>query len=364
MKKILGLVLFLFIIIPHVSFAQVYCTGSSCNNLPINYNQLNNIFISLQSNYLNPLMRDMTNANVIAAMNIIPSTSVNLEEFTIGANVTLASTKTRKIDVQVPDYGVLEDVPSVGISIVPGAFIASNLGYIFSGSTSLEEIPFYSLYRFDVYLGYLQSGLNDENVSTKKKENESWNVSSNMKALELRYHLVEGEKDLGLFYKFLGVSSGIGYYNINQKIQYYLLKKNIQLVSYYGSNLIWQGNNEFTIKNLSDVYTLDIKTGVQLFYLFRFSLGVGNAWVKGNSNLTLHLYGPMVLAGDLSVLLGLQAPDAIVGMFISGEGSPRHRSYAYYTAGLELNIPIFKVFLNVKATSEVSSSSFGIRIAL
>lgn len=343
--------------------AQMYCQGDGCAYLPIDSDQINNIFYALQTNYLNKVLEDMAIANSYAIVNTIPGGVVNLKEFTIGIGVSVAQTKLRKIDVFVPDYGTLEDMPSSGVALVPSLFIGTNLGYIFSNKPTLSKLPWYSLHRFDIFLSYLNSGINNEQLGTGKK-NETWEVLSKSVGLELRYHLAEGDKEISYLFGFSGVSLGIGYHSVNQNINYKQKDSKITLNATYNTDLTWKANNEINYENKMDVYLIDIRTGIQLLYFFRFSIGVGHSWLKGSSSLKLQRFGPVTVTSDYLTLLGYKAPDTYLGVLLQGSGSPPHRNITYLTAGLEINIPIFKIFIDVKGTKDIYSGSVGIRMSL
>lgn len=356
-------VFFGIVAIPVQLNAQMYCTGDGCSSLPLQNSDLNNIFYSLQTNYLNEVLKDMSTANAIALLNTVPTGVVNLEEFTLGVNISGSQTKPRKIDVFVPNYGTIEDVPSVGVSIIPGAFIGTNIGYLFSEKTSLSELPWYSPFRFDVFLSYLNSGLNSDKVGNKKK-NEEWDLSSRSTGLEIRYHLAEGDKEVSYLFGFNGVSIGIGYHKAIQKLTYKQLNSKITMNAAYNTDLNWKADNILNYNSKMDVYLIDIRTGIQLLYLFRFSIGAGHSWVKGNSEVEFNRYGPVTITSDLLTLLGLQMPTSYLGILLKGSGSPKDSNITFLTFGFELNIPIFKIFIDLKGNTELYSINFGVRMAL
>gem|GEM_PF-1732103 len=343
--------------------AQIYCQGPGCSSLPINSDDMNRIYTALRTNYLNEVLDDMSTANAYALVNTIPGGVVNLNEFTIGLGISVAQTEVRKIDVFVPDYGTLEDVPSVGVGLIPSLFIGMNLGYVFSSKPTLSKLPWYSIHRFDLYLSYLKSSIENKDYDIGRK-NESWIMHGRTIGVELRYHLAEGDKDISYLFGFSGVSLGVGYHQANYDLKYKLMDYKVVLNAAYNTDLTWKADNEVNYNNKMDAYTLDIRTGIQLLYFFRFSIGAGNAWLKGSSKFQFQRFGPVTVSSDYLTLLGYNAPTSYLGILLEGSGSPKQKSIAYLTLGLELNIPVFKIFIDVKGTKDIYSGSVGVRMSL
>ncbi|MFN3605279.1 MAG: Lsa36 family surface (lipo)protein [Leptonema sp. (in: bacteria)] len=362
-SKISYLAMIGIVLIPLKVKAQMYCVGDGCSSIPLQSSDLNNIFYALQSNYLNEVLKDMSTANAMALLNSIPTGMVNLEEFTIGANISTAQTKLRKIDVMVPNYGTIEDVPSSGVSLIPSAFIGSNIGYLFSDTPRLSKLPWYSPYRFDIFISYLNSGIDNEKAGNKKK-NEEWNVLSKSTGFELRYHLAEGDKEISYLFGFNGVSLGVGYHNTIQKLTYKKLDSKISMNAAYNTDLTWKADNILDYKSKMDVYLVDIRTGIQLLYLFRFSIGAGHSWLKGSTNLKFNRYGPVAIYSDILTILGYQTPTSYLGLNLESSGGSPYKNITFLTFGFELNIPVFKIFLDIKGNSEIYSVNLGVRISL
>lgn len=357
------IILCVFMLKPTNLKAQMYCQGDGCSSLPLDSNQMNKIFYALQTNYLNEVLDDMSTANAYALVNTIPGGVVNLNELTMGVGVSVAQTSVRKIDVAVPDYGTIEDMPSSGVALIPSFFIGTNLGYLFATKPTLSKLPWYSLHRFDLYLSYLNSGINNEQIGTGKK-NESWEVLSKSVGTELRYHLSEGDKEVSYLFGFSGVSLGFGYHQVNQNIDYKQKDSKVSLNATYNTDLTWKADNEIQYKNKMDVYLVDIRTGIQLLYFFRFSIGAGHSWLKGSSSLKLQRFGPVTITSDFLTLLGYKTPDAYLGILLQGNGSPKQKNITYLTLGLELNIPVFKIFIDIKGNKDIYSGSIGVRMSL
>ncbi|MCS7204361.1 MAG: hypothetical protein NZ853_01540 [Leptospiraceae bacterium] len=363
LKLMVSLIIaFLFLPIQEIK-GQFYCVGNGCSLLPLDSVELTNAFQSLRTQYINEFLSDMSTANIYTMVNTIPSGIVNLQEFTIGINVILSETKLRKIDIRVPNYGVIEDVPSKGVGLVPNAFIGFNVGYLFSGDPKPINLKWYSPHRFDIFVSYLNAVFDDEKANATRK-NEAWEVKSKTWGADLRYHLIEGNTDTNWLLGFSGISLGIGYHNVNQSIEY--VRKNHRFVFNATDkvDVIWRADNEAAYSSKINVYTIDIRTGIQLLYLFRFSVGVGHAWVKGSSDIIFQRFGPVVVESDLLKLFGIEPPNANLGLVINGEGKTKRNQLTYLSAGFELNIPLLKIFIDAKGTKDNYSASAGIRIAL
>ncbi len=361
-KTVILLLITIFFYQKHL-MAQIYCQGDGCSYLPINDKQLNNIFYALQTNYFNEVLEDMSTANAFSLINTVPASMVNLNEVTIGVSASIAQTQIRKIDVFVPDYGTIEDAPSAGVALIPNFFIGTNIGYLFSNKPRQSYLPWYSPHRFDIIISYLNSGINNEEVG-KTKKNESWEVKSKSYGIDLRYHLAQGDKEISYLFGFSGISLGISYHRVNQILNYVQKDYKFTFNATYNTDLIWKGDNTFEYNNKMDVYSVDLRTGIQLLYFFRFSLGAGHSWLKGTSNLQLNRFGPITVSSDYLTLLGLNPPNAYLGILLQGSGSPKHKNITYISTGLEFNLPVFKIFVELKGNTEIYSGSVGVRMAL
>lgn len=361
-KYIVWKSILLFIFITGKLHGQIYCQGSGCSLLPISDQQLQDIFTSLRYRYLNEVMMDMSTATSYSVINTFPGSMVNLKEFTLGASATVSETQPRKIDIPVPGYGVIEDAPSKGVALIPNAFLGFNVGYIFSPDPKPLTLPWYSPYRFDILVGYLSAGTKS-NIRTNKK-NDSYEIKSNSGGISLRYHLFEGDDGLGLLFKFLGVSLGFSYYSINQSVYYLQNDSRFSFNAPYQTKLIWKGNNIITFNNKAQAYSADIRTGIQLLYLFRLAFGFGHSWLGGLSKLQLNRYGPVIVENDILKLLNIEPPDASLGVYLDGTGKPKRKQLSYIIAGVEINIPLLKIFVEAKGSIDYYSGSVGFRLAL
>jgi hypothetical protein len=344
--------------------AQMICTGSACSSLPVSSDYLNQVFYSLEAQYLNEVLKDMSNAAGMAGVQLSPSGVVNLREFTLGGQMALGAAEKRKLNVYVPGYGTIEDMPSAGIAAVPRIFMGFNAGYIFSGEPRAWSTPsFLSPYRFDVYISGLNMSLSSMKEFAKPKKNEDYDGFSKSIGAEVRYHLVEGGDREAFWFAFTGVSLGLGYNRVEQKLQYVKKNSKVKLNAGSGTTVIWNGENRITYNSRMDVIPVSIRTGFQFLYLFRLSVGGGVAWTKGSSNLELRRFGRAYASNDYAALLGITLPDAYLDLRLKGKGGPDRPSQAFATLGLEINIPFIKLFVDAAGNREVYSASAGVRMA-
>lgn len=343
--------------------AQLICSGTACSALPVNHAQLDQMFHSLESQYLDEVLTDMSDANVMAGVPLSPSGVVNLREFTIGAQIVGGATEQRKLNVYVPDYGVLEDMPSAGITVAPHIFIGFNVGYLFSGEPQYwtSTSPF-SLHRFDFYLSRLNIPLYDVKEFAKPKKNEDYDGFSKSIGGELRYHLMEGGDRGTFWFAFTGMSLGVGYNRVEQKLEYRRTNSKVKVRAGSGTTIIWNGEDRINYTSKMDVFPVSLRTGFQFLYLFRLSLGGGVAWAKGSSNLELKRYGRAYADNDYAALLGVTLPDAYLILTMKGAGGPSRPTQAFASLGLELNIPFIKIFVDAVGNKKAYSASAGVRM--
>lgn len=343
--------------------AQLICSGAACSSLPINNAQLDQVFHSLETQYLNEILKDMSDASVMAGVHLSPSGVVNLREFTIGTQIVAGATEQRKLNVYVPDYGLLEDMPSGGFAVVPRIFIGFNVGYMFSGEPHdwSSTSPF-SLHRFDFYVSGLNMSLSDMKEFAKPKKDEDYGGFSKSIGGELRYHLMEGGDRGAFWFAFTGMSLGVGYNRVEQKLEYTRANSKVNVKAGSGTTIIWNAEDRITYSSKMDVFPVSIRTGFQFLYLFRLSLGGGVAWAKGSSNLELKRYGRAYADNDYAALLGVTLPDSYLDLTMKGAGGPSRPTQAFASLGLELNIPFLKIFVDAAGNKEVYSASAGVRM--
>lgn len=362
--RIVPIIAFLFLfVLPYKHLnAQMICSGSACSALPISNQQLDEVFSALRFQYFDEVLKDMSNAMVYSGMHISPSGVVNLREFTIGAALTASTTKARKLDVYVPSYGTLTDMPSAGISVVPKLFVGFNLGYLFSGEPyNWYVLDRFGLHRFDFYISGLNLSLNEMQKYAKPKKDEQYGGFSKSIAAELRYHLVEGGDREAAFFSFSGVSLGLGYNRIEQKLSYTRSKSKVKLNAGSGTTIVWDGQDNILYHSKMDVVPVSIRTGIQFLYLLRLSVGGGVAFSKGSSELELSRFGRAYANNDLAALLGLNLPDAYLSLALKGSGGPSSPRNAFATVGLEINIPFVKLFVDAAGDQKNYSANVGVR---
>lgn len=351
-------------LLPQALQAQMTCTGSACAALPVSTGQLDSIFTAVRDQYLNRVMEDMATAAVITGSQISPTGVVNLREFTVGLSVGAGMTAEHKVSVAVPGYGVVNDLPSRGVAAIPRAMVGTNLGYLFSSDSQNWKDPGrLSLYRFDLYLAGFGGSMNELRDLVKMSDSLKWNASSRSMGGELRYHLIEGSDRENWLFAFTGVSLGVGYSRVQQHIDVTQKNSKVSLDAGSAGTVIWKADNTLRYDSWTDVYPVTLRTGVQLLYFLRLSVGGGVAWAKGSSNLVVQRSGIAYLQNDLASALGLALPDALLTMRLEGVGGPPKARYSYATAGVEINIPFVKIFLDGQASKRESAASFGIRMA-
>lgn len=350
--------------------AQAICTGPGCAALPWNQDQLNSIFFQFQYQYTNKLFDDIARASTLANISGPPTGTVNLQKFTIGADVGAGVVPISNNTITLTGVGVFQDVQSGGAYAMPRIFAGVNLGYLtgspydpFDGKSSSPS--FLSLSRLDVYVQGVQYRKHYYLDSHKTKATADFFN----RGFDVRYHLVEGSPIAGgPLLRFLGVSIGTGFHlsrvdlNVDQYAKYKVAATN-------GILLYWDGYNYLRIKTKVKTYPVELMTGMQLLYFLNLSVGGGIATNSGYSNMNLMRIGPTYGGGDIvnNIVSGLginqisSTFNNYVVVNIPGYGRiPRHVPYA--KVGVDFNIYVVKIFAEALYAKRAVGANVGARV--
>ncbi|MCR9142172.1 MAG: hypothetical protein NXI24_07965 [bacterium] len=398
--------------------AQITCSGSNCGLIPLTPEEYNAMFVELQNQYSNELFRNIAETLVMANVAGPQIGTVNLSRMTTGGYLGAGYKENEDVDINIPNVGVIEDMPSAGAALSGGVFVGVNLGWVLgdrydpfaapettaelsaSGSgtdndatktdsrsasrSSRKTPPFWSPARFDIYLGgldhreRLDGQLNSDAIIDGKFVSQRF---------MLRYHLVEGNEIAGgPLLRFHGVSLGIGYATSNQRLTYLAENSTLTTSLQEGVNLDWAAQDQIFYDNNVKSVPIEINTGVQLLYLFNLTLGAGYVRSSGDTRFILTRNGPVVIrqAGELPAIddeflqnfpAGTIPPDLTA--LISGgtataanlslslfERSRVPRVLYYWKGGLEFNFWVLKLGIEAITTGRNYGASVGLRIEI
>ena len=344
--------------------AQISCTGTGCALLPLEQTNLNSMLTELQNQYTDELFDDMAEAAVVSSLAGAPMGTVNLQGFTGGVNLAVGMLSPREVSVSIPGYGTLDNMPVAGAAINPRVFFGMNLGQLVGQSydpfSDDDEPSYFSLARFDVYINLIDVHQTLEGGgSTGGKTS----AAIYQRGLDIRYHLVEGGNIIaGPLLRFLGVSVGVGMNTMRQSVEFTMQEADLD-TTLSGQQLIWEGSNIVSWETKLDTYTLEVRSGIQLLYLFNLTLGVGLAMNKGNSDFTMNRTGPIYLKTNLPASLGFETPTAVLGVNLAGTGEVPAR-LGYGKVGLEFNLVYLKLALEGVFTKRAQGANVAIRFEL
>jgi hypothetical protein len=364
----------------------VSCSGDACEALPI-FDDLNSIYAEFKQQYTDTLFDDMAEAAAAANLFGISGSTVNLTGFTVGVMGSAGYIPEHDVQVHVTGVGSFDNIPSAGGSIIPGAFLGMNLGRIINRTAEYKKNPGYlSLQRFDLYI----SALDIKNNFDSSKVKGDLDIEALYRGAELRYHLMEGRSLIaGPMMYFKGLSLGLGVYKSKQSVHYLQESSNFDLTTVQATRFIWSGSNMVHYSSNIDSYILELKTGVQLFYLLNLSVGGGVAMNKGSAEFELQRYGPIVAEGDPLAGVDFNLPpdvmvpgltpeqlaqelesvaddissEAILTMSIKGNGRvPARMPFA--RAGMELNLWTVKISMDAVMTKRAYGANVGVRFEI
>ncbi|MCR9141291.1 MAG: hypothetical protein NXI24_03505 [bacterium] len=356
--------------------AQLTCTGAVCETIPVSSEEYNRLFNELQLQYTNDLFDRMAEAMVISNLATPYTGTVNLNDaWTFGANVAAGYTEADEVDISATNVGVIEDVPTAGAAINGRFFVGVNVGKLFGmtydpfagdsedseeGEESDNETPaFYSPARFDVYYGGLK---HTERFNNEKGVTGSLRATTRSESVEIRYHLVEGS-DLagGSLLRFRGVSLGVGYSSMAQRLRYSAGETDTLTISLQeGINLEWLGQNFALLENNVRSTMIELRTGVQLLYFLNLTIGGGYAQNKGQTDFFLTRFGPVIIAQNPFESFFNTPESANLSLTLLERGEIPADLY-YFKAGIEFNIAIFKLGIEGIMTRRNYGASVGAR---
>ncbi len=365
--------------------AQVSCEGSACQNLSF-FDNLNTMHSEFKDQYAQTMFDDLAEAATLANIMGIPGSTINLTGFTAGIMMNTGYVEAHDVQVNITGVGTMDNIPSAGGAVVPGAFIGINLGRIlgmepYDPSDPDSDTPsLISPRRFDIYVSYLGLG---QTFNDKARYQGELETKSKYQGVDLRYHLMEGSNVLwGPMIFFRGVSVGVGAHKSVQTVRFLQDDAPMDLNTVANQQLVWNGRNILDYSTNIDTYTVDVRTGVQLLYFLNLSVGTGLAINKGSAEFELKRVGPVVydsdpmsgadyLLPDGTIYPGMTSEDiaaqmaslgdAVLSMVIKGNGRVPAR-VPYLRAGAELNIWALKVSVDGMMSKRAYGANVGLRM--
>lgn len=327
LKLIIYFIFYLFSIffLPDI-FSKTTCDGPTCNLLPAKYrNEFNNIDTALRFQYLEPVMNSMVESAIISnyANSLMGAGYIN--RFQIGAGVGIGAVKKNDINFSYGDI-YIPKLPNFGVSASPSVMAAVNLGWLFGHGPSLdakkkpekndddekkdseldekdkeEEDPHHFLHRFNIYLHGMRAGYNlsEMKAAYGDKPELSGGVRAENAGLTIRYNLIEPQFALFKTFGFTGVSLGLGYHY--QALAFDLSHQPRQnpTLSFGEFKGVWIARTEAEFSSVARSATLDIRSGVRIFYFFDIYAGFGISRNTAQANLFIQRNGPLQVSGNI-----------------------------------------------------------------
>ncbi|MCE9599838.1 MAG: hypothetical protein K8S54_17900 [Spirochaetia bacterium] len=351
------------------AWSQAGCIGSSCSVIPLNQDTLNNMYFQFQYQYTNELFSEIARAGTMANISGPPIGTVNLQKFTIGADVGAGYVPITKKNIVLNGVGTFQDVPSGGAYVMPRIFAGINLGYLLGSPydpTSGDRTPsMLSPARLDIYL----QGVDARRSSHFDNGNGKASSGFYNRGIDVRYHLVEGGESLGgPLLRFLGVSLGWGYHVSRFDIHAEQFQR-YKVATFTGGQVFWDGYNYLYFDGRIKSTSMELATGLQLLYFLNLTIGGGVSRNSGNADFSLGRLGPIYAITDLnSAALSASNVNFLSNTFnsylylnISGKGKvPRYLPYG--KVGVDINILALKIFVEGLSGRHVFGANAGVRV--
>ena len=205
-----------------------------------------------------------------------------------------------------------------------------------------EAPAWYSPARFDVYYGALK---HTERINEENGVNGRLRATTRSESVEIRYHLLEGSDIFGgPMLRFRGVSLGVGYSSMGQRLRYNTSESDeLSILLEEGITLEWLGQNLMVMENNIRTTMIELRTGVQLLYFLNLTVGGGFARSVGQTDFLLTRFGPVILSNNpLASLFAGAGNTADLSLSLLERGYVPPKLY-YLKAGIEFNILAFKL---------------------
>ncbi len=308
-------------------FSKTTCEGATCNVLPTKYRtDLNNLDLAIRFQYLEPVLNSMVESAIISnhTNSLIGAGYVN--RFQIGAGVGLAGVKKNDINFSYGDI-YIPKLPNFGVSASPSIMAAVNLGWLFGHGASLEikkksknneddennnsaseekkeneedSDSHHFLHRFNLYIHGMRAGYNlsEMKAGFGDKPELSGGVKAENAGLTIRFSLIEPKFVLLSFFGFTGISVGLGYHY--QALAFDLSHQPRQnpTLSFGDFKGTWVARTEAEFSTFARSTSIDIRSGVRLFYFFDIYAGFGFSRNTAGANLFLQRNGPLQVSGN------------------------------------------------------------------
>lgn len=219
MKKLLFLILFLFLFLPfRESKAEVTCSGSNCSAIPAEYFlKLGDLDYALQTQYVNQITNSMVEANIVT---IVSSSFVGTgftDDVEFGVVAGAGGVYKKSITVRGGGYE-LPDLPNAGISFSPSAEAAFNLGWVVTQFRDNPAPAFLNDISLYFYFMDTKSGYADFRSFYASKDKFEGSAATNKKGLTIRYRILKSFTIFPFFLGFSGLNLGAGFSSLRNDV--------------------------------------------------------------------------------------------------------------------------------------------------
>lgn len=283
--------------------------------------QFANDFVRL---FLDPEAENIARTNVIGGLMAHPTSDATIKSgatpgFMVGACGTMAVGLSNKVDVQ-SGTGTTE-YPMVAGVVGFNAYGGINLSLWGIGFPNLDVIVH-------------QGG----GSFSKKYDDYTISGSSYRGGVLLRYHVINPISLVVV--KFLGLSIGTGY--AFQRVNFEFAREDTETISVGGfTNATWRSKQTIGFTANSNIFPLQVQTGIQVLFFLNLHAGAGYALAFGETEVGYKNVGTVTHTTDSAT------------MTIDYTGKSGGQNTAYVFGGGEINI--FLVHLVVEVMSDLDN---------
>lgn len=379
--KINLFLIILGIILPiNKTHGEITCTGEACNLLPpqilFQLNQLDN---NIKAQYFDNVLLTLIETSIVTNINSSMMGPGIVNRFQVGGSITASGQKKKDIDIITPEI-TIRKLPNVGASVAPNFNFAFNLGWILGYGPS-DTVPEYSsfLHRFNIYLhGFQYNFANADIQDIIRRQDDKIRLNGDISnyGFTVRFHLVPNYSDgIGLF-EYSGISLGLGFHYLRQRINLLYEDPGTQPIRLGPTIGTWGGFPNLNFETNVSSIPLDIRTGFRMFYFLTLFAGVGTSMNFGSAKLTFQKEGPLTLRFEDSLVTGTLPPQlqilaanlagaeqsGILSMNIRGNANAPN-SLSFILGGVELNLGMLKILVEGMASRNIQSINLGAKIA-
>ena len=378
---VIGMVPFL---IPRNLSAQVVCSGPSCAALPLSNQDLNELLLQFQMQYLDSLASDMSEAGNSAVLSGVPGSPMMEGSYFVNFTLPLAYKSRHDVWIASPKYQATTALESAGVAVLPRLQIgyhydpekkegeeletwqklltrfelfASYFNYTYEKKVQLEFDPgrLYSVDTSTIFSSATTGGSSTFSSLLQPQWDKAIAPGSGYKlqwkhtGATARFRILDPFDLAGPMVEFGGLSGSIGYYQDAFSVDALTGKETNSINVTGGDSINWDYNLFARYRADTRTIPMEIRSGVTLLTFLRLNAGAGVSYTQGRYTIDALMGGPYTVkaGGLLGQLAALSAPvqDPSSLFFYMKSQKPATKWTPYFRPGVEFQMGVVRVSL-------------------